>query len=227
MTIKVEYAYAAADTLGTMGVDFASTADPAASTYFTSPAIPVGKSSRAVLIPVKFNPASGAVPKTGSFGTDKIWVYLTGPAGEKQYISSATMLLMWRPPGGALAGDATSAAAALPGPQSAAQIEGGVRQSDAFSGSVTVRYTLGADTGRIHLRIYDSANPESAAWFASKDVLIKSGSGLSVVTTQVLPDSKSPGIFSADTIEITLLDDAGKVLATVKNKSNTSWARPK
>jgi len=225
MTIGVEYTYAASDGLGTMGVDFASADDPAASTYFSSPTVEIGKSSRPfVLFPVKFNPASGSAPKSGSFGTDKVWVYLTGPAGEKQYISSATMLLQWHPPGGASGGPA-AVAAARAGSQSTAQIED-FKQNNAFSGSVMVRYNLGVDSGRIHLRIYDSAKPESGAWFESEDVPIKSGPGLSLVNIKVPPESKGPAIFSADTIEITLLDDKDKVLATVTTKSNMSWAKP-
>jgi hypothetical protein len=184
----------------------------------------IGKTSRPfVLFPVKFNPASGAVPKGGSFGTDKIWVYLAGPAGEKQYISSATMLLMWHPPGGAPAA-ATVAASPAASP-SAAQIES-VKQNNPFSGSVTVRYNLGADSGLIHLRIYDSAKPESADWFESEDVPVKSGPGLNLVHVSVPPESKGPALFSADTIEITLLDGKGNVLTTVKTKSNMNWAKP-
>ena len=198
----------------------------AASTYFSSPTAEIGRTSRPfVLFPVKFNPASGSAPKGGSYGTDKIWVYLTGPSGEKQYISSATMLLMWHPPGGATEG-AAPVAAVRAGSQSTAQIES-VKQNNAFGGSVTVRYNLGVDSGRIHLRLYDSAKPESADWFDSEDVPIKSGPGLNLVNFKVPPESKAPAIFSADTIEITLLDDKDKVLATVTAKSSMSWAKPK
>jgi hypothetical protein len=83
------------------------------------------------------------------------------------------------------------------------------------------------NSGRIHLRIYDSAKPESGDWFESDDVLIKSGPGLSLVNIKVPPESKGPAIFSADTVEITLLDAKDKVLATVKSKSDMSWAKPK
>ena len=224
MTIGVSYAYASDDGPGAMGVDFASADDPAASSYFTSPIKEIGKTrSPDAFFSVKFNPAPGAVPKSGSFGTDKIWIYLAGPSGEKQYISSATMLLMWHPPGGAA--PAAAAAAAAAGPQSTAQI-GDVKQNSASSGSVTVRYNLGVDSGRIHLRIYDSAKPESAAWFESDEVPIKSGPGLSLVTIKVPPESKGPALFSADTIEITLLDDKDKVLTTATVKSSMSWAKP-
>jgi hypothetical protein len=206
-----------------MGVDVASADDPAASAYFSSPTIQVSKSGRQLIIPVKYNPASGAVPKNGSFGTDKIWVYLTGPGGEKQYISSATMLLMWHPPGGASAPVAPAAAAA----PSTVLIEGDIKRNDSFSGSITVRYNLGVDSGRIHLRIYDAARPDSAAWFESEDVPIKGGSGVNLISAKVSPLSNGPAIFSADTIEITLLDDKGRPLTSVKSKSNMSWAKPK
>ena len=88
----------------------------------------------------------------------------------------------------------------------------------AFSGSVTVRYNLAVDSGRIHLRIFDSAKPASGDWFESEDVPIKSGPGLNLVRIKVPPESKGPDFFSADTIEITLLDDKDKVLATVNPK---------
>jgi hypothetical protein len=130
---------------------------------------------------------------------------------------------MWHPPGGAAAG---AVAAAPAGPASTAQI-GDVKQNNAFSGSVLVRYNLGVDSGRIHVRVYDSAKPESAGWFQSEDVPIKSGPGLNLVNFKVPPESKGPAIFSADTIEITLLDDKDKVLTTVKTTSNMSWAKPK
>jgi len=227
MTIQVEYAYAATDTLGAMGVDVASADDPAASAYFSSPTMQVSKNGRQLIFPVKYSPASGAVPKSGSFGTDKIWIYLTGPGGEKQYISSATMLLMWRPPGGASAPAAPASVAAHPPAQSTVLIEGDIKRNDSYSGSVTVRYNLGVDSGRIHLRIYDSARPDSAAWFESEDVPIKGGSGVNLVSAKVSPRSAGPAIFSADTIEITLLDDKGQTLTTVKSKSNMSWAKPK
>jgi hypothetical protein len=135
------------------------------------------------------------------------------------------MLLMWHPPGGAGAGAAPVAAAPAVSP-STAQI-GDVKQNNAFSGSVVVHYNLGVDSGRIHVRVFDSSKPESAAWFQSEDVPIKSGPGLTLVNFKVPPGSKSPAIFSADTIEITLLDAQNKVLTTVQAKSNTSWAKPK
>ena len=224
MTIEVKYDYKAEDGPGLMGVDVASTDDAAASSYFTSPATPVGKAAaRFVLFPVKFNPASGAIPKSGSFGTDKIWVYLAGPNGEKTYISSATMLLIWHPSRAAAAA-APSGRPAVSG--STARI-GEVTQNNAFSGAAVVHYNLGVDSGRIHARLYDSANPESAAWFDSEDVPIKSGPGISLVNFRVRALSPGPAIFSADTLEITLLDEQNKVLATVQTKSSLSWAKPK
>jgi hypothetical protein len=48
-----------------------------------------------------------------------------------------------------------------------------------------------------------------------------------LVAIKVPPESKAPALFSADTIEITLLDDQGRVLTTVKTKSDMSWAKPK
>ena len=79
MTIGVEFAYAADDGMSQMGVDFASTDEPAASSYFASPTLEIGKSSKNfVLFPVKFSPPAGTAPKIGSFRTDKIWIYLLG-----------------------------------------------------------------------------------------------------------------------------------------------------
>ncbi|HXR08085.1 MAG TPA: hypothetical protein VN765_12190, partial [Candidatus Acidoferrum sp.] len=97
----------------------------------------------------------------------------------------------------------------------------------AFSGTVVVHYNLGADSGRIHVRVYDSSKPESAEWFQSEDVPIKAGPGLNLLNFKVAAESKAPAIFSADTIEVTLLDDQNKVLATAQTKSTLGWARPK
>jgi hypothetical protein len=47
-----------------------------------------------------------------------------------------------------------------------------------------------------------------------------------LVTIKVPPESKGPALFSADTIEITLLDDKDKVLTTTTGKSSMSWAKP-
>jgi hypothetical protein len=40
-------------------------------------------------------------------------------------------------------------------------------------------------------------------------------------------EANSPDLFSADTMEIELLDDAGKVLSAIKKQTPMRWAKPK
>lgn len=81
--------------------------------------------------------------------------------------------------------------------------------------------------GKLRLRVYDSAQPATADWFASDDVTIKSGPGLELLKVSVPKEAPSPDLFSADTIEVQMLDSDGAVVASVKKQSAMSWAKPK
>jgi hypothetical protein len=130
------------------------------------------------------------------------------------------MLLSWHSPGG---GASTPAPAPA---QSTLQMDD-FKQTDTFSGQVIARYNLAANAGVLRLRIYDSAKPQSADWFKSEDAPIKSGPGLQPLKISVSPASTGPDLFNADTIEITILDDHDKVLASAKSQTPMIWAKPK
>ncbi len=217
MTIGVEYAYSSQDGPAKLGVDLASTDEPEATAYFSSPPLEPGKGSRNfALFPIKFRPPPSGVG--ASFPTDKIWVYLI-KGGEKSYVFTATMLLVWRPPDGA-------ASRSIAVPQSTVQMES-FKQNDPFSGYVAVKYNLIAGNGKLHLRVYDSSKPHSAEWFQSDDVPVKPGPGEQLVRISVPGNSPGPDLFNADTIEIILLGANDKALATIKSQTAMTWAKPK
>jgi hypothetical protein len=186
--------------------------------------VDVGKGSRTfAMFPVRLNMAAAQVVKGPTLPTDKLWVYLADASGKKSYIFPGTMLLVWHIPG---AGSMGEPAAAESGGGNTLEIES-VKQNDLFSGCVTVHYTLRGPQGRLRLRIFDSANPDTASRFASEDVPIKSGPGLELVSISVSKEAASPDVFNTDTLEIQMLNASGAVLATLRKQSPMSWARPK
>jgi hypothetical protein len=224
MLIAVEYQYAKEDGAVRMGVDLESTEAPGASGYFSCPGAEVGKGSRNfVMVPVKLNVATAQNINRATLPTDKVWVYLADASGRKSYIFQGTMMLVWNIAGGA-------ARAAQPSAESAAanmlDIES-FKQNDLFSGYVAVQYNLRSGQGRLRLRIFDSANPSTAAWFASDDVAIKSGPGMELVRIAVPRNAPSPDVFSADTVEVQILNSKGTVVTSARKQSPMSWAKPK
>ena len=135
------------------------------------------------------------------------------------------MLLGWRIPGAASAVRAVPVAPVAP----ASTVEmDGFKQNNLFSGYVMIKYNLSADGGKIHVRVFDSANPESANWFNSPDVVVKSGTGLTLVKMNVPTSSTGPDLlFKTDSIEIQLLDDSGNNMTSLKTQTPLNWAKPK
>jgi hypothetical protein len=222
MTIGVDYDLAKEDGKTKMGVDFASTDDPSISGYFSSAVADVGHAGHnSVLIPVKLGAAAANAFKRAALPTDKIWIYLTDASGVKSYIFQGTMLLLWRVPGHSAAAQAADAA-----PHNTAQIES-FKQNGLFDGYVIVKYNLLANGGRLHLRVFDSASPSAADWFANNDVALKSGPGMQLVKIAVSPEAKSPDVFKLDTLEIQMLDENGNTLATGRKETPMTWAKPK
>jgi hypothetical protein len=209
-----------------MGVDIASSDEPGASSYFSSPPVDLGKSSRNfVMFPVKLDASAAQNFKHATLPTDKVWIYLADASGAKSYVFQSTMLLVWHIPGGGSGAAAPAPAAAAS--QSTADIDS-FKQNDPFSGYVTIRYNLAPGApGRLHLKVYNSAKPESAAWFASDDVDIKPGPGVQLIRFAVPKNAPSPDLFSADTVEVQILDKTGAVTASFKKQSAMSWAKPK
>ena len=216
--IGVEYSYAKEDGLGSLGVDVSSSENPNAGANFACPVSQIGNSSRNfVLVPVKFHPIGDAAERS-TLSTDKLWVYLTDGSGLKSYIFQGTMVLTWKNP-------AVAAADAAALSQNNVQME--FKQNNAFAGYVTVKYFLGATAGKLRLRVYDSATPDSIKCFESEDVDVKSGAGFQLVKIAVSKDAASPDLFKADTLQLQLLDPKEKVLASQKQQLDMSWAKPK
>jgi chemotaxis protein histidine kinase CheA len=218
MTIGVEYEYQDSFAKPLLGVEVTRLGDPQAAEFFKSAPAEIGKSRRNfVLLPVKFQPSSSDVD---SISTDKVLVYLSDGA-QKLNLFPATMLLSWRAPGKAATAATTSAAT------STVQLDD-FKQNDLFSGYVTVKFKLDAPAGKVRARIIDSNNPKSSEWFESEDVDVKSGNGLQIIKFSVRPDAGSASdLFNCDTIEISLLDNSGKVLSSMKKQTSMRWAKPK
>jgi hypothetical protein len=227
MTIAVEYQYSKEDSMPKMGVDVASTEEPAASACFTSPVVDLGRGSRNfVMFPVKLEAAAARSFQRATLPTDKVWIYLADASGAKSYIYQSTMILSWHIPGGG----GTAAPAAEPAGahiQNTVEIDS-FKQNDLFSGYVTVRYNLAtAPSAKLRLKVYDSAKPATADWFATDDVEIRPGPGVQLLRIVVPKEAASPDVFSADTVEVQMLDKQGAQTASVKKQSSMSWAKPK
>ncbi|HUD45895.1 MAG TPA: MAP7 domain-containing protein [Candidatus Baltobacteraceae bacterium] len=224
ITIAVEYQSGKADGPVRMGIDVASTDDPGVSDYFSCPATDIGKGNRNfVMFPVQFNVAAAQSVKRPAIQTDKVRVYLADASGQKSYIFQGTLMLVWHVPGAA---QPDEPALAQSGGGNTLEIES-FKQNDLFSGYVTVKYNLRAPEGLLRLRIFDSADPATASWFASDDVPIKSGPGLELVKIAVPSQAASPDVFNADTVEVQMLNSKGDVLATLRKQSPMSWAKRK
>ena len=218
MTIAVEYQYSKDDAMPKMGVDLASSEEPGAAAFFSSPPVDIGKGSRSfVMFPVKLNPSAAQKFNRSTLPTDKVWIYLMDASGAKSYVAQSTMILVWHIPGAGA--DAASS-------QNTVEIES-FKQNDLFSGYVSVKYLTAATGAQLRLKVYDSAKPATVAWFESEDLTVKPGPGVQLVKTTVSRNAKSPDVFTADTIEVDMLDANGKVTASVKKQSSMTWAKPK
>lgn len=222
MTIGVEYDYK--DSLGPkpmLGVDVTKMDEPDASQYFESQPAEIAKSRRNfVLFPIKFQPP-GNLGGVNSFTTDRVLVYLAEATSSKRFnLFPTTMLLLWRPPGVAA--------------MVAAKVESGstlelddFKQTEPSAGYVTVKYNLVSGPGKLRMRIFDSAKAPSAEWFSTGVKNVPAGRGLQVLDVSVNPNAKAPTqIFSADNIEIELVDSTGKVAARISKQLPMTWAKP-
>jgi hypothetical protein len=214
MTIGVEYDYNDDLPKPYIGAEVARTGDREASTYFKSPLLQVNKSHLA-LFPVKFSPPDSSF---GSYSSDRVLIFLQDALSQRFNIFAASMLLMWRAPG-------SGPAVAL---QNSSLTLDEFKQSDLFGGYVSVRYSLAANGGKMRVRVFDSKNPQSSEWFSTDQANVKSGNGLQLLRFSVKPNAASPtDIFKADTFEVELLDEGGKVVANLKKEQQLTWAKPK
>jgi len=223
MTIAVEYKYAKEDGLPKMGMELASSEEPEAATFFNSPVVDLGHGNRGfVMFPVKLDSAAAQRFRRPTLPTDKVWIYLTDAKGAKSYIYQSTMVLVWH-----LSSGSASPPSAVATEMNAVEIDS-FKQNDLFSGYVTVRYNLAnGPTAKLHLKVYDSAKPATADWFACYDLEIKSGPGLQLIRIAVSKEAPSPDVFNADTVEVDMFDQKGAVTASVKKQTPMSWAKPK
>jgi hypothetical protein len=217
MTIGVEFEYR--DSYGSpmLGVDIFKTGDPLVTRYFQSQPLEIGKSRRNfMLFPVRFQPGD-AGPKAVT--TDKVLVYLQDATpANKAYVQPATMLLTWKAPG-------TAAMAAVSG--DVLELED-FRQNDPQSGVLSVKYSMASSTGRLRARIFDSRNAASAGWIEVEEAELKQARGRQNLSVSLKTDAPIPAQgFAADTIEITLLDAAGKPVSTLKKEVKMNWSKAK
>jgi membrane protein involved in colicin uptake len=223
MTIGVEYDYSKDDAgpKASMGVDVLRQTDPGAANFFKVPKVEVGKSRRNfVLFPVKFTPPPGIGTDASGFSTDKVLVYLTNDSSKRLNLFAATMLLMWRAPGSVAATQIATATHTIDFDD--------FKQNDASDGYVAIRYNLLGGAGKLRVAVYDSANPATREYFATSQVDVTPGRGLQTLEVKVEPESKSPTDFiRADTIEIEMIDPAGKTLAKTSKKTTMTWSKPK
>ena len=84
------------------------------------------------------------------------------------------------------------------------------------------------NSGKIRVRVFDSAKPDSAEWLSVDAPTARTGEGLQVVKISVPPGSSSPtDVWKTDTVQVDLLDEKGAVVATAKQDFKASWVRPK
>lgn len=224
-TFVVEFDYR--DNLGPkaiLGVNVLRSTDQSSQSYFVSAPAELGKSRRPMLLfPVKFQPPPDApASKAGSFSTDQVLVYLAENATAPQAnLFPATMVLPWRAPG------AAGETAPIASDGSSVTLDS-FRQNDLYSGFAKVKYKLVSPSATLRAKIYDSAAPASADFFAIDEETIKAGKSSTIVEIKVKSDAKTTdAIIKADTIEVELVDPAGKVLARMVEKTPMRWSKPK
>ncbi|HSH15257.1 MAG TPA: hypothetical protein VLD18_04425, partial [Verrucomicrobiae bacterium] len=158
--------------------------------------------------------------------TDRLHIYGTSSptATEQIPLHTATMLLVWRAPG---AGANQPAAANPTAVARASSVElTDFRQRTSTSGYASVTYQLPEGTGRLRVRLRNSARPESGDWFVAEPVPIKAGQGLELIPVTVSANASVPaGRLEVDTIEVDLLDTEGKVIGQTKKQTAIIWSR--
>ncbi len=225
MTIGVEFDYK--DRLGPkamLGVDVLQSSDPNTAQYFESTPAELGRSRRNfALFPVKFQPPPNSpTAQRGSLATDRILVYLTeAERAAKENLYPATMLLTWRVPG------STAPVPPVAADGSTLALDT-FRQNDLHTGFAKVNYNLSAPAATLRARVFDSANPTSAEFFEAQEQAIKSGRGSALIEIDVKPDAKTTDpLIKADTLQIDMIDDSGKPIARIMEKTPMRWAKPK
>ncbi|MCF7709176.1 MAG: hypothetical protein K9N52_09790 [Verrucomicrobia bacterium] len=223
MTFGIEFDYA--DTSLTepiLGIKVLRSDDPASSRFFVTPSEGIGDTRRNfVLLPVRFSPSSirGSI---NNFSTDTVLVFLTDAGSNiKHELFRTTMLLFWNDGEGRQESDAGVSA------QKPIEFDS-LKQNNLFSGYVTVRYKLQETEGRLRLRLYDAARPESVQWFTSPLAPVRSGAGLQLIEFAVRRDAGfTADVFTVNTMEVELLDNRGNILANIHKDISMTLARPK
>ncbi len=217
MTIGIEFDRK--DKFDYMGVSVEHSANPSVKNYFTCEPKEVGRQKYALVQVAYAKPSASA----STVVTDRLQIYGTESPGAVEPIPlhTATMLLVWRAPG-----STTGAAEATPAPAQMSSVEiTDFRQRTPTSGYASVTYRLLENSGQLRVRLKNSAQPGSNGWFLTEPVAVKAGQGLELIPVTVSAENAPGGALNVDTIEVELLDAAGKVISQTVKTTSITWSR--
>jgi len=217
MTIGIEFDRK--DKFNYLGVNVEHSANPSVKNYFTCEPKEVGRQKYALVQVAYAKPAA----TSSTVVTDRLYIYGSDApgGGEPVPLHTATMLLVWRAPGSAGSPVESSPVAA---PASSVEITD-FRQRTPTSGYASVTYHLAEATGRLRVRLKNSAQAGSSEWFLTEPVAIKAGQGLELIPVTVSADNTPAGPLNVDTIEVELLGADGNVISRTAKATSITWSR--
>lgn len=218
MTIGIEFDRK--DKFNYLGVNVAHSANPAVKGYFTCEPKEVGRQKYA-LVQVAYSKPSAAA---STVVTDRLLIYGSESPGAPDPIAlhTATMLLVWRAPGAATAAPVD----ANPAVTAADTVEiTDFRQRTPTSGYASVTYQLAEGAGQLRVRLKNSAQAGSSAWFITEPVTVKAGQGLELIPVTVSADQAPAGTLNVDAVEVELLGADGKVISQASKTTSITWSR--
>lgn len=221
MTIGVEFEYRDKLDKPMLGVNLSRTGEAGVSSLFDVKPADIGRSRRNfVLFPVTFNPPANQLNAYNTFSTDRLLVYLESVGGQRFKLFTAAMLLIWRAPGATLADSARSSTGNL------LELDD-LKQNDASSGYVTVRYQLTGGPGKLRMRLFDTANPASAGYVNAEEVKIQPGRNLQLLEFSVKSSAPIPtDQFKVNTLEVEMLDAGNNVLTRFSRQVPMTLSKP-
>lgn len=181
---------------------------------FASAPAPVEKRKKFVLLPVTFAPSNEHDSLT--MLTDRIEIFVTDESGEEHIpLETVTLPLTWRAPGFTEPSNVAGTIALQE-----------FRQRNTHSGYATIKYYLPHGSGQLRVKVFDSSQPESASWFETSPVPVRSGRGLELVPVRIAGAGQYPGgDVSVDTVEVELLGDSGEVMGKVSRLTSINWSQ--
>lgn len=217
MTIGIEFDRK--DKFNFLGVSVEHSANPAVKNYFACEPKEVGRQKYALVQVAYAKPAATATTVV----TDRLLVYGSeaSTAVDPIPLHTATMLLVWRAPG-----SSGTPAANPPTTTPASTVEiTDFRQRTPTSGYASVTYQLPEGTGQLRVRLKNSTQAGSSNWFLTEPVSVKAGQGLELIPVTVSADNAPTGALTVDTIEVELLDAAGKMVGQTTKATSITWSR--